>query len=323
MCACGLEFTVRKTATGGRFFGIISTMKIKGTITAMVTPFAKDGSVDYGRLASIVEAQVAGGVEGICAVGTSGESPTLSHEEHHKVIEKTIGFAGGKVAIVAGTGANSTSEAVSLTEAVISMGGADATLQVTPYYNKPNQEGMYRHFKAIADSTSLPIYLYNVPGRTGVNMHPETTVRLARECKNIVGFKAASGNLDQIKRLIALKPETLDVLSGDDALTYEIMKAGGTGVISVFGNVYPKEFVALVRLMQAGRYDDAKVLNDRYSEIYKLLFADGNPGGAKAQLSNMGYVKNILRLPLVPANEEVREALREADVKLKASSILY
>jgi 4-hydroxy-tetrahydrodipicolinate synthase len=154
-------------------------------------------------------------------------------------------------------------------------------------------------------------------------MHPETTARLALECKNIVGFKAASGNLEQIKRLLEIKPDTLDVLSGDDALTYEIMKAGGVGVISVFGNVYPKEFVAFVRLMQQGRYNDAKVLNESYSEVYKLLFADGNPAGAKAQLSNMGYIKNVLRLPLVPANEEVREALREAGEKLQAGSILY
>ena len=175
---------------------------------------------------------------------------------------------------------------------------------------------MYRHFKAIADSTTMPIYLYNVPGRTGVNMQPETTIRLANECKNIIGFKAASGNLDQIRRLIDNKPDTLDVLSGDDGLTYDIMKAGGVGVISVFGNVYPKQCVELIRLLEQGKYEEAAQLSEKYSEIFKLLFVDGNPAGAKAQLATMGYIKNVLRLPLIPASAEVTEALRVAGEKI-------
>ncbi|MBR5847834.1 MAG: 4-hydroxy-tetrahydrodipicolinate synthase, partial [Bacteroidaceae bacterium] len=242
--------------------------------------------------------------------------PTLSIEEKRNIRKRVIEQVNGRMGIMLGCGGNNTQAVINELQSE-DFTGVDGILCVVPYYNKPNQEGMYRHFKAIADSTTLPIYLYNVPGRCGVNMQPETTIRLANECSNIIGFKAASGNIEQIKKLIAMKPDTLDVLSGDDGLTYEIMKAGGVGVISVFGNVYPKECVELVRLLEQKKYDEAKELSDSYSEMFRLLFADGNTGGAKAQLSNMGYVKNILRLPLVPVREDVCEALRIEGERLK------
>lgn len=275
-------------------------MKIKGTITAMVTPFVKDGSVDYGRLASIVEAQVAGGVEGICAVGTSGESPTLSHEEHHKVIEKTIGFAGGKVAIVAGTGANSTSEAVSLTEAVISMGGADATLQVTPYYNKPNAEGLYRHFMTVAD-LGLPVILYNVPGRAGKEIPLDVVVRLAKH-PNVIAIKEAAGSVDRVSAIKNALPD-FTVLSGDDSLTVPMISVGAEGVISVASNVIPREMSDMVRFALAGDFAKAREYHARYYELFRDLFIDVNPVMVKEALAMMGRIERVFRLPLCETDD--------------------
>ncbi|MBE6302933.1 MAG: 4-hydroxy-tetrahydrodipicolinate synthase [Bacteroidales bacterium] len=283
--------------------------RMRGMGVAIITPFTETNEVDYAALERLVDLHLNSGTDFLCVQGTTGETPTLSIDEKRNIRKRVIEQVNGRMGIMLGCGGNNTQAVINELQTE-DFTGVDGILCVVPYYNKPNQEGMYQHFKAIADSTALPIYLYNVPGRTGVNMHPETTVRLAKECSNIIGFKAASGNIEQIKRLIATKPDTLDVLSGDDGLTYDIMKAGGVGVISVFGNVYPKECVELVRLLQQEKYDEAKVLSDRYSEMFRLLFADGNPGGAKAQLSNMGYIKNILRLPLVPVSDDVREALR-------------
>lgn len=286
---------------------------------AIVTPFTETNEVDYAALEKLVDLHLNSGTDFLCVQGTTGETPTLTIDEKRNIRKRIIKQVDGRMGIMLGCGGNNTRAVIEELQNE-DFTGVDGILSVVPYYNKPSQEGLYQHFKAIANSTSLPIYLYNVPGRTGLNMHPKTTVRLANECKNIIGFKAASGNIEQIKYLLKIKPDTLDVLSGDDGLTYEIMKAGGVGVISVFGNVYPKEFVSFIRLMQQGKYDEAKELNDRYSEIYKLLFADGNPGGAKAQLSNLGYIKNILRLPLTPVREEISEALRLADEKLQATN---
>lgn len=290
--------------------------RMRGMGVAIITPFTETNEVDYAALERLVDLHLNSGTDFLCVQGTTGETPTLSIEEKRNIRKRVIEQVNGRMGIMLGCGGNNTQAVINELQTE-DFTGVDGILCVVPYYNKPNQEGMYRHFKAIADSTTLPIYLYNVPGRCGVNMQPETTIRLANECKNIIGFKAASGNIDQIKKLIALKPDTLDVLSGDDGLTYEIMKAGGVGVISVFGNVYPKECVELVRMLEQKRYDEAKELSDRYSEMFRLLFADGNPGGAKAQLSNMGYVKNILRLPLVPVCEDVCEALRIEGERLK------
>ena len=290
--------------------------RMRGMGVAIITPFTETNEVDYAALERLVDLHLNSGTDFLCVQGTTGETPTLSIEEKRNIRKRVIEQVNGRMGIMLGCGGNNTQAVINELQTE-DFTGVDGILCVVPYYNKPNQEGMYRHFKAIADSTTLPIYLYNVPGRCGVNMQPETTIRLANECSNIIGFKAASGNIEQIKKLIALKPNTLDVLSGDDGLTYEIMKAGGVGVISVFGNVYPKECVELVRLLEQKRYDEAKELSDSYSEMFRLLFADGNPGGAKAQLSNMGYVKNILRLPLVPVREDICEALRIEGERLK------
>ena len=293
--------------------------RMRGMGVAIVTPFTETNEVDYAALEKLVDLHLNSGTDFLCVQGTTGETPTLTIDEKRNIRKRIIKQVDGRMGIMLGCGGNNTRAVIEELQNE-DFTGVDGILSVVPYYNKPSQEGLYQHFKAIANSTSLPIYLYNVPGRTGLNMHPKTTVRLANECKNIIGFKAASGNIEQIKYLLKIKPDTLDVLSGDDGVTYEIMKAGGVGVISVFGNVYPKEFVSFIRLMQQGKYDEAKELNDRYSEIYKLLFADGNPGGAKAQLSNLGYIKNILRLPLTPVREEISEALRLADEKLQATN---
>ena len=290
--------------------------RMRGMGVAIITPFTETNEVDYAALERLVDLHLNSGTDFLCVQGTTGETPTLSIEEKRNIRKRVIEQVNGRMGIMLGCGGNNTQAVINELQTE-DFTGVDGILCVVPYYNKPNQEGMYRHFKAIADSTTLPIYLYNVPGRCGVNMQPETTIRLANECSNIIGFKAASGNIEQIKKLIAMKPDTLDVLSGDDGLTYDIMKAGGVGVISVFGNVYPKECVELVRLLQQGKYDEAKALSDSYSEMFRLLFADGNPGGAKAQLSNMGYIKNVLRLPLVPVREDVCEALRIEGENLK------
>ncbi|MBP5285325.1 MAG: 4-hydroxy-tetrahydrodipicolinate synthase [Kiritimatiellae bacterium] len=282
-------------------------MKLKGTITALVTPFAKDGSVDYGRLRALVEAQTAGGVEGICSVGTSGESPTLSHEEHHKVIEKTIEFAAGKCRIVAGTGANSTSEAVSLTKAAIAAGGADACLQVTPYYNKPNAEGLYRHFMTVAD-LGLPVVLYNVPGRSGREIPLDVVARLA-DHPNIVAIKEAAGSVDRVSAIKNLRPG-FTVLSGDDSLALPMISVGAEGVISVASNVIPKEMGEMVRLALAGDFAKARECHAKYYRLFRDLFIDVNPVMAKEALALMGRIERVFRLPLCETTGANRETMR-------------
>ena len=270
-------------------------MKLLGTITAMITPFDTKGEVDYGKLKTIVEEQVAAGVEGICAVGTTGESPTLSHEEHHKVIEKTIEFANGKLAIVAGTGANSTSEAVSLTKAVIDAGGADASLQVTPYYNKPNAEGLYRHFMTVAD-LGLPVILYNVPGRSGREIPLDVVSRLAAH-PNIVAIKEAAGSVDRVSAIKNMLPG-FTVLSGDDSLAVPMISVGAEGVISVASNVIPKEMGDMVRFAMAGDYVKARELHFKYYSLFRDLFIDVNPVMVKEALALMGKIDRVFRLPL-------------------------
>ena len=282
-------------------------MKISGTVTAMVTPFAKDGSVDYGKLREIVGEQVAAGVEGICAVGTSGESPTLSHEEHHKVIEKTIEFAAGRALIVAGTGANSTAKAVSLTKAAIAMGGADACLQVTPYYNKPNAEGLYRHFMTVAD-LGLPVILYNVPGRAGREIPLDVVVRLAAH-PNVVAIKEAAGSVDRVSAIKAALPD-FTVLSGDDSLALPMIAVGAEGVISVASNVIPREMGDMVRLALAGDFVRARELHAKYYGLFRDLFIDVNPVMAKEALALMGRIEPVFRLPLCETDDARRARLR-------------
>ncbi len=282
-------------------------MKLSGTITALITPFTADGQVDYGKLRALVEKQVEGGVEGICSVGTSGESPTLSHEEHHKVIEKTIEFAAGKVKIVAGTGANSTAEAVSLTRAAISMGGADASLQVTPYYNKPNAEGLYRHFMTVAD-LGLPVVLYNVPGRAGKEIPLDVVARLAKH-PNIVAIKEAAGSVERVSAIKNLVPD-FTVLSGDDSLALPMISVGAEGVISVASNVIPREMGEMIRLALAGDFVKARAYHAKYYPLFHNLFIDVNPVMVKEALWLMGRIERSFRLPLCETSEKNVEILR-------------
>ena len=279
----------------------------------MVTPFAKDGSVDYGRLQAIVDEQVAGGVEGICAVGTTGESPTLDHAEHHKVIEKTIEFAQGKVKIIAGTGANSTAEAISLTKAAIAAGGSDATLQVTPYYNKPNAEGIYRHFVTIAD-LGLPVVLYNVPGRSGKEIPLEVVARLAKHEK-IVAIKEAAGSVDRVSAIKNLCPD-FTVLSGDDGLALPMISVGAEGVISVASNVIPREMGDMVRAALAGDFATARQVHAKFYPLFHDLFIDTNPVMVKEAMWLMGRLERVFRLPLCETTEKNLETMRQTLTKL-------
>jgi len=291
--------------------------KIEGTITALVTPFGGDGSVDYGRLRALVEEQVAAGVEGICTVGTSGESPTLSYDEHCRVVEKTIEFAAGRAAIVAGTGANSTAEAVSLTKATIAMGGADACLQVTPYYNKPNPEGLYRHFMTIAD-LGLPVVLYNVPGRAGREIPIDTVVRLAGH-PNVVAIKEAAGSVDRVSAIKDLLPG-FTVLSGDDSLALPMISVGADGVVSVASNVIPREMGDMVRLARAGDFVRARAIHAKYYRLFRDLFIDVNPVMVKEALAMLGKLELSFRLPLCETDDAKRGQLRRTlgDVGLLA-----
>ncbi len=273
----------------------------------MVTPFSKDGGVDYGRLQAIVEEQVAGGVEGICAVGTSGESPTLDHAEHHKVIEKTIEFAKGKVKIVAGTGANSTAEAISLTKAAIAMGGADACLQVTPYYNKPNAEGLYRHFMTVAD-LGLPVILYNVPGRSGKEIPVDVVARLTKH-GNIIAIKEAAGSVERVSAIKNVVPD-FTVLSGDDSLTVPMISVGAEGVISVASNVIPRQMGDMVRAALAGDFNTARAMHAKYYPLFHDLFIDTNPVMVKEALALQGKIERAFRLPLCETTDANLERMR-------------
>ena len=290
-------------------------MKLQGTITAMVTPFGKDGAVDYGRLAEFVDWQCESGVEGLCPVGTTGESPTLDHAEHHKVIEETIKFAKGRVTIIAGTGANSTAEAVSLTKAAIAMGGADACLQVTPYYNKPNPEGLYRHFMTVAD-LGLPVVLYNVPGRSGREIPLDVVARLSSH-PMIVAIKEAAGSVERVSAIKARCPD-LTVLSGDDSLALPMISVGAAGVISVASDVMPKEISDFIRTALAGDMAAARALHLKYHNLFHDLFIDTNPVMVKEALALMGKIDLVYRLPLcetTAANRaKIAETLKELGV---------
>ena len=285
--------------------------EFKGMGVAIVTPFNNEGEVDYAALESLVQMHLDCGTDFLCVLGTTGETPTLTNEEKREIRKRIIKQVDGRMPIMVGFGGNCTRNVVEELKTE-DLTGIDAILSVAPYYNKPVQEGVYQHYKAIAQATDLPIYMYNVPGRTGVNILPSTVVRLAKECPNIVGYKAASGNLAQVRELIAALPEGFGVFSGDDSLTVDIMEAGGVGVISVFGNAYPQEMVALVRAMQEGRIGDARDQHDRLNELFQLIFVDGNPSGIKALLNIHGRIENVLRLPLVPACDDTYSDLQQA-----------
>ena len=283
-------------------------MTLQGTITAMVTPFGKDGAVDYGRLDAFVDWQCESGVEGLCPVGTTGESPTLDHAEHHKVIEETIKAAKGRVKIIAGTGANSTAEAVSLTKAAIAMGGADACLQVTPYYNKPNPEGLYRHFMTVAD-LGLPVVLYNVPGRSGREIPLDVVERLSVH-PNIIAIKEAAGSVERVSAIKTRCP-ALTVLSGDDSLALPMISVGASGVISVASDVMPREISDFIRTALAGDMATARALHLKYYRLFHNLFIDTNPVMVKEALALMGKIDLVYRLPLCETTAANRETIAQ------------
>lgn len=280
-----------------------------GTYTAIVTPF-KDGRVDAAALERLIKLQIRGGVDGIVPVGTTGESPTLSYEEHIEVIRLSVKFARGRVKVIAGTGGNATSEAIYLTQAA-EEAGADASLQVAPYYNKPTQEGLFRHFQAVARATRLPILLYSIPGRCGIEIGIDTVHRLAHDSVNIVGIKEAGGNADRVSQLRAALGTGLTILSGDDALTLPFMALGAHGVISVASNVIPRGVSNLVEACRRHKPELALKLHARYYPLFKDLFIETNPAPVKAALALLGLMEEDLRLPLVPLSAASRARLRE------------
>ncbi len=273
--------------------------KIQGMGIALITPFKADMSVDYEALERLVEYQVSSGADFLAVLCTTAETPTLTPEERAEVRRVVTEVVRGRIPIVMGCGGNNTLAIVNELKTG-NWRGVDAILSVVPYYNKPSQEGLFQHFKAIADASPVPVILYNVPGRVGVNMTAETTLRLANASENIIAIKEASGNFDQIDDIIKNKPARFSVLSGDDGITFPLITLGATGVISVIGNALPKEFSRMVRLALEGDYDNAREIHHRFKELYSLLFVDGNPAGVKAMLNAMGYCENVLRLPLVP-----------------------
>ena len=292
--------------------------KFKGLGIALVTPFKSDGSIDYDALTRLVEYQLSNGGDFLCIMGTTAETPCLSAEEKKTLKQLWVDRVAGRVPLLMGCGGNNTAAVVAeLKEGDWS--GIDGVLSVCPYYNKPSQEGLYQHFKAIAEASPVPVVLYNVPGRTGVNMNAETTLRLAHDFDNIVAIKEASGNITQMDDIIKNKPANFDVISGDDGITFPLITLGAVGVISVIGNALPAEFSRMVRMALNGEYEHARVIHHKFAELFKLLFVDGNPAGVKAMLHAMGMIENQLRLPLVPTRlttmEKITAILKELDIR--------
>ena len=293
--------------------------KFKGLGVALVTPFTTDGSIDWTALYRLVEFQISNGADFLCIMGTTAEAPTLSADERNRIKKDLVERVAGRVPILLGCGGNNTAAVVNELQTA-DFTGIDGILSICPYYNKPSQEGLYQHFRAIAQASPVPVVLYNVPGRTGVNMTAETTLRLAREFENIVAIKEASGNIAQMDDIIKNKPKNFDVISGDDGITFPLITLGAVGVISVIGNALPREFSRMVRLGLKGEYRQALHIHHKFTELFKLLFVDGNPAGVKVLLNEMGLIENVLRLPLVPAqlNTEMRisEIVKELRIKL-------
>ena len=288
----------------------------KGLGVALVTPFTTEGEVDYKALKRLVEYLIQNGADFLCILATTGETPCLSTDEKNKIKQLVIDVNRGRVPILIGCGGNNTRAVVEELKTT-DWTGIDGILSVCPYYNKPSQEGLYQHFKAIAEASPLPVVLYHVPGRTGVNMKSETTVRLANDCENIVAIKEASGSLEQVDEIIKNKPDRFDVISGDDALTFSMVASGAAGSISVIGNALPREVSRMIRLEFKGEYEGARTIHHRFTELYSLLFVDGNPAGVKALLHEMGFIENVLRLPLVPTRITTLQKMTEILKTLK------
>jgi 4-hydroxy-tetrahydrodipicolinate synthase len=283
--------------------------QLTGTGVALITPFNEDGSVDFVSLERLIDFVIDGGVNYVVTLGTTGETPTLSKEEKKEIINQTFQFVDGRVPVVVGIGGNNTSEVIKEIES-LPIEKAEAILSASPYYNKPSQEGLYQHYKAIASSTTKPIILYNVPGRTGSNIAASTTIRLANEIENISGIKEASGNMTQCMQILRDKPQEFLVVSGDDNLALAQIACGMRGVISVMANCFPKEFSELVSHALKDDFDSARRLNNILLQGYELLFAENNPAGVKAFCAELGVIKNHLRLPLVPLSEGIHKQVK-------------
>lgn len=286
--------------------------KLHGMGIALITPFKADKSIDFKALASLIDYQIINGADYIVVLGTTAETPTLTSDERREVREFVTSRVNGRVPLVLGLGGNSTTavvEEINKTD----LSEFSAILSVTPYYNKPSQEGLFQHYKMISEASPRPVILYNVPGRTGVNMTAETTLRIASSCENVIAIKEASGNMSQMDEIIKRKPADFMVISGDDGITFPLITLGAVGVISVIGNAFPNEFSRMVRLALDGRYEQALQIHHRFTELFNLLFVDGNPAGVKCVLNAMGFIENELRLPLVPTrittNDKIRQVL--------------
>lgn len=282
----------------------------KGLGIALITPFTLDGKVDYKSLKRLLEYQLANGADFLCILATTGEAPCLTAQEKEELTAFIKDIVRGRIPILKYCGGNNTAAVVKEIKTT-NWTGIDGILSICPYYNKPSQEGLYQHFKAIAEVSPLPIVLYNVPGRTGINMKAETTVKLARDFSNIIAVKEASGSLEQVDEIIKNKPDHFDVISGDDALTFSMIASGAAGVISVIGNALPREFSRMIRLEFKGEYEPARKIHHMFTELYSLLFVDGNPAGCKALLNDMGMIENVLRLPLVPTTITTKQKMAD------------
>ena len=294
----------------------MSPINLSGMGVALITPFKEDDSIDFDALARLLEYQIQNGTDYLVVLGTTGETPSLTEEEKRQIQRFVVERTRGRIPLVLGIGSNNTRNVI---EHLYSddLSGYDAILSVVPYYNKPSQEGIYQHYAAIAQASPLPIILYNVPGRTGVNMTAETTLRLARDFNNIIAIKEASGNISQMDDIIKNKPHDFMVISGDDGVTFPLITLGAVGVISVIGNAFPKEFSRMVRLALNGNYNQALTIHHRFTELFSLLFVDGNPAGVKCSPNLMGMIENKLRLPLVPTRITTYEKIQDVLEKVR------
>ena len=297
----------------------MANMDLKGMGIALITPFKEDESVDYEMLLKLVEYQIQNGTDYLVVLGTTAETATLTEEEQSEVVRTVVSQVRGRIPVVQGVSGNNTRVVVEkLKEG--NYQGVDSILSVVPYYNKPSQEGIYQHFKAIAEATAIPLVLYNVPSRTGTNMTAETTLRIAREFDHVIAVKEASGNFAQIDTIIKNKPDHFQVISGDDSITFPMVVLGAIGVISVIGNALPGEFSRMVNLALTGDYTSARSIHSNLLELYELLFVDGSPAGVKSLLHLMGFIENKLRLPLVPTRTQTYGKIREAWQKLNVKN---
>ena len=292
------------------------TNPFRGAGTALVTPFTHDGHIDIQSLKQLVHSQIEGGIDFLCVLGTTAETPCLTASEKRLVMDTVLEANAGRLPLLLGAGTNCTAGVIEFLRTE-RLEGFDGVLIVAPYYNKPTQEGLYQHFRAVSEASPLPVVLYNVPGRTGINIEAATTLRIARDCPKVVAIKEASGRIAQIEEIIREAPEGFEVLSGDDAITFELMTIGASGVISVITNAYPEAFSTMIQAASRGHWSEALSIHRGLAPCYKLLSVDGNPAGIKDLLSVLGMATNQLRLPLVPASAQTHAAL-EAFVKAYA-----